>query len=258
MKYSLLQGDLKIKIIPILQNIISYNKLELSNLYDAIQESKNEIDFTKRGKPADILNNDFEVFFEKTGLGIDLPIWFEWEKDKKKTMIIGRDPQRNHHNNELIISSPFGLANKKGRESIKNKYWQFTEPLLENNRIYITDVYKLFAKNITDRKLIRKDKVTHYRILKQEIDVIKPDNIITIGKDAKIAISKILECSTESPHLTTKQGIDIYFVPHISSMVLQNFIPIANLFLSIGKLKNESHLQKIGKDILDYKDELFK
>ncbi|MFG6685271.1 uracil-DNA glycosylase family protein [Mariniflexile sp. HNIBRBA6329] len=258
MKYSLLQGDLKFKIIPILQNIVSYNQSELSNLFDGIEESKNELDFTKRGKPGDILNDNFEMFFDKIGLGIDLPIWFEWEKDKKKTMIIGRDPQRNHNTHELIISSPFGLANKKGRESIKNKYWQFTEPLLENNRVYITDVYKLFAKSLTDRKLIRKDKETHYGILKQEIDVIKPDNIITIGKDAKIAISKILECSSEDPFLTTKRGIDVHFVPHISNMVLQNFIPIANLFLSIGKLKNESHLQKIGKDILEHKDELFK
>ncbi len=53
-------------------------------------------------------------------------------------------------------------------------------------------------------------------------------------------------------------SLELFFVPHISNMVLQNFIPIANLFISIGKLKNNKTFEKIGIEILNEKENLFK
>lgn len=50
----------------------------------------------------------------------------------------------------------------------------------------------------------------------------------------------------------------MFFIPHISNMVLQNLIPIANLFLSIGKLKNNEVFKEIGNSILIEKENLFK
>ncbi|WP_194766054.1 uracil-DNA glycosylase family protein [Tamlana sp. I1] len=223
--------------------------------------SKNDDNWGKT-LDSDLLCDYLKPYKNCFGLGIDFPIWFDWNTNKSKVMIIGRDPQRSHKDNRLIIGSPFGLANKGGRETSKNKYWKFTEPLLENNRVYITDVYKLYTINSLERKKLKKEKGFHYEILEKEIKAINPNKIITIGKDAQIAVSTIFKNKLENykndPYVRLTDSLELFFVPHISNMVLQNFIPIANLFLSIGKLKNNSTFEKIGIQILNEKENLFK
>ncbi|MGB1018821.1 MAG: hypothetical protein ACPGVH_07110, partial [Chitinophagales bacterium] len=91
-----------------------------------------------------------------------------------------------------------------------------------------------------------------------------PNRIITIGEYAKIAIQKILinksEINNKSLYYYNhpESQIEMFFIPHISNMVLQNLIPIANLFLSIGKLKNNEVFKEIGNSILIEKENLFK
>lgn len=264
MKYSLLDSNLKEKIAPILTEILNLEVNEIDLIYDEIKMATNE-----KGWPKDLnselLCDSLIPYKEKFGLGIDFPIWLEWNTNKPKVMIIGRDPQRNHNDNRLIIGTPFGIGTKGGRETKMNKYWQFIEPLLETNRIYITDVYKLYTKDNSERKKLKKDSEFHYNILEKEISTINPNKIITIGKDAKIAVAKIYKKELDNhmnakhnSYLEISNSLELFFIPHISNMVLQNFIPIANLFISIGKLKNNKTFEKIGIEILNEKENLFK
>ena len=69
-----------------------------------------------------MLSETLSEFRDKNGLGIDFPIWFDWETGKPKVMVIGRDPQRGHTDNRLFIATPFGLGSEAGRETKANKY----------------------------------------------------------------------------------------------------------------------------------------
>jgi len=261
MNNTILESNLKEKIIPILTEIINQDFNEIDSIYEDMKISKNENDWSKT-LDSELLCEYLKPYKDCFGLGIDFPIWFDWNTNKSKVMLIGRDPQRNHKDNRLIIGSPFGLGNKGGRETKKNKYWEFTEPLIENNRVYITDVYKLYTKDNLESKNLKKNKKFHYDLLEKEIQAINPNKIITIGKDAKIAVSTIyknqLENYKNDSYVKLTDSLEFFFVPHISNMVLQNLIPIANLFLSIGKLKNNNTLEKIGIQILNEKENLFK
>ena len=57
-------------------------------------------------------------------------------------MIIAMDPKRNgQNNNQITLNSVFSIHSKRhGRETNKNDYWNFIEPLTKNNFVYITDV----------------------------------------------------------------------------------------------------------------------
>lgn len=263
-EFELLDGDLINEIIPILSKIIDLNTEELNEIYTEIAQARNELEWSKT-KDSDLLVNFFNSFKESYGLGIDLPIWFNWGSLKEKAMIIGRDPQRNHDDNRLIIGTPFSVANKGGREAKNNQYWRFIKPLLSNNRIYITDVFKLFTKNPIDKKRLKQNKKLHYEILNEEIFKVDPNRIITIGKDAKLAILSIYQkeltehnLEENTSYVKVSNDLEFFFVPHISNLVLQNFIPIANLFVSIGKLRKNKKWGQIGLTILNEKEKLFK
>lgn len=262
MEYSLLDNSLKEKISLIITKILNKNTTEVNSIYEAIKKSDKAEDC---GEPlsSEFLCANLKPYKDCPGLGIDFPIWFDWDSEKPKTMIIGRDSQRSHNDNKLIIGTPFGIGTQGGRKTKKNKYWQFVEPILNSHKVYITDVFKLFTKDKTKAKELRKDTDFHYKILKKEIEVIKPNKIITIGKDAKIAIKKILETEiNENEHdnqtcfIRLSNGLELFFVPHISPLVLQNINTVANLFISIGKLKNNFQLEEAGAKILKHKNEL--
>lgn len=263
MNIQLLDSNLLEQISPILSEILKLKPKEIISIYAEMKKNENEDEWNKTFS-SKLLCDFLQPYKDCLGLGIDFPIWFDWNSTKSKVMIIGRDPQRNHNDNRLIIGSPFALSAKGGRETTKNKYWQFTNPLLETNRVYITDVYKLFTKSNAESKKLKKNTDFHYSILEKEINSINPDKIITIGKDAKIAVTTIFKEQKEIQnmdkhisYLKMTNNLELFFVPHISNMVLQNLIPIANLFLSIGKLKKNETLKKIGMDILKEKDNLF-
>jgi uracil-DNA glycosylase len=259
MNHTLLKSNLKQEIIPILKKIIKLDDNEIESIYTEIVESKDE-NFWCKEMDSENLCNNLQNYKDCLALGIDFPIWFDWDDiNKPKVMIIGRDPQRNHDDNRLVIGTPFGLGTEGGRNSKRNKYWKFTKLLLQQNRVYLTDVYKLFTKS-NEKKELKKDTKFHYEILEKEIKTVNPDKIVTIGKDAKIAISsmyKIDHNNCINSHTVEPNNLEIIFVPHISNMVLQNIIPIANLFLSLGKIKNDKNLEKIGCDILENKNNLF-
>lgn len=230
----------------------------------------------------DILSDTFNEYKDSDVLGIDLPLWIDWNDEKKeKLMIVGRDPQRNINNikndedKRLIIGSPYSLASNGGRVA-KNNYWSFIEPLTENQRLYITDIYKLFIINSPEKVKKLRGLPIHYELFKKELEFVQPDLIITIGKDAEIAVREIFtiplasekndiepfyEGSVKFPYEGSTKNIKCYFIPHISGRVT-DFIPtISKLYLSIGKLRKDTakdnSIEIIGEELKFYREKLF-
>jgi uracil-DNA glycosylase len=271
-----LPEDLKNKLYEgVIRKLINLpNNVEIDELYNNQRNHFNDNESSQQSN-IDILSDSFTEFKDKEikVLGIDLPCWIDWSTSKPKLMIIGRDPQRNAQKQEgLIIGSPYSLVSKGGRIA-KNNYWNFIKPLIEKHRVYITDIYKLFISNPIDKVNKLRGLPIHFEIFKEELQLIKPDTIITIGKDAADAIKKFIDedknFSKKSIYenlvyevFEKKDGVNrkflIYFIPHISGQVTSGIVTIANLYKSIGKLNEDKDLQFIGEEMIKLKDKLFK
>jgi hypothetical protein len=207
-------------------------------------------------------------------LGIDLPIYFGNPNHINRIMIVAMDPKRiGQSNNKISIGSVFALHQKETRITNKNDYWKFIEPLTKENFVYITDIYKLYYEsfeiiNGKQTKIIS-NKDTEYispkcdsfetnkKILEEEIKLIKPKTIISLGNESANALKKISGINSSELEVLHK-GIKYLFMPHISRTVTQNIVTIANLFISMGKLKNNIKMIEIGEQIKINKLKLFK
>lgn len=129
MQFSLLESGLEKEIIPVIQKLIGISESQILTTYQEMRDAKGNDNWWKRISTSE-LQPQLSSYKDCIGLGTDFPIWFNWETDKKKTMIIGRDPQRPPGSTELVIASPFGLASAGGRNSKRSKYWDFVKPLL--------------------------------------------------------------------------------------------------------------------------------
>jgi hypothetical protein len=69
---------------------------------------------------------------------------------------------------------------------------------------------------------------------------------------------KILFVIKTNKLATQHNGIDYLFIPHISRTVTQNIATISNLFITIGKLKNNDAMRTLGEQIKLNKEQLYK
>ncbi len=199
-------------------------------------------------------------------LGVDLPMWFGNTNSHNKTMVIAFDPKRNGQNNNIpTLNTVFSLhLYKEFKNSKKNDYWNFISFLIKNSFVYVTDIYKLYYEEINNlnKSILRSNKDKRYtssksetfqinqRILIEEISIIKPNKIITLGKDAENVIKKIALIETDQLSFN-KSGIEYIFIPHISKTVTQHITTIGKLFKSIGILKHDQKTIELGQLIID-------
>jgi uracil-DNA glycosylase len=206
-------------------------------------------------------------------LGIDLPIYFGDPNNTNRIMIVAMDPKRSgQYNDKISIGSVFALHKKESRDTKKNDYWNFIEPLAKENFVYLTDIYKLYYEKFSlingkqTKILSNKDPEyisiqcdsfkTNQKILEEEIKLTKPNTIISLGNESANALKKISGINSSELDLFHK-GIRYLFMPHISRTVTQNILTIGNLFISLGKLKNNPNWIKIGEQIKIEKTKLF-
>ncbi|WP_301093070.1 uracil-DNA glycosylase family protein [Bacteroides acidifaciens] len=140
-------------------------------------------------------------------IGLDLPTWFNLISDKR-VMIVAQDPLRDptwyHECEEAICSSPFGLHGREWRENGRGgrRIALLVEKLIDSGYgVYLTDAYKFFVRGWTfnekkaDILPLTKDStaISLYReMLIQEIEIIRPNVIVTLGKAAGKALDSIL------------------------------------------------------------------
>lgn len=271
-------GSLYKDISNILINNLFDEKLDIERVYENFKKVYNSSSLkTNENSIIEIkdLTSYKKLLADKTiieNLGIDLPIYFG-NSNNNRIMIVAMDPKRNgQSNNKISIGSVFALHQKENRITNKNDYWKFIEPLSKENFVYITDIYKLYYESfeITNGKqnkiISNKDKEyispkcdsfeTNKKILEEEIKLIKPKTIISLGNESANALKKISGINSTDLEVF-HNGIKYLFMPHISRTVTQNILTISNLFISMGKLKNNLKMIEIGEQIKINKIKLF-
>lgn len=122
----------------------------------------------------------------------DVPSWIVSSEDKPTIMVIAQDALRSKKDkkyfeeNSLLINTPFSLQGFDDRE-IKASYSYLLSQIADLGNVYVTDVYKMFFE--ADRKIKSEfkkggKKNINVLFLKEEIDKLKPDLIITMGAPA--------------------------------------------------------------------------
>jgi uracil-DNA glycosylase len=224
------QGDLYNKIAKILENHLFNKNVNVNSLYDNMTEHFQN-DFPPNNLLKSLSINDLNNFNEflsikedLRNLGIDLPVYFGSHKESEnKIMIVAMDPKRRGQDTkEITLNSVFSLHSKKyGRETKKQDYWKFIKPILKNNFVYLTDIYKLYyltskinKKGVKQPLTSNKDKkyteiTTHSDILKDEIFLIKPKLIVAYGGKAREACANILDIKLKNK-ITTDYVRDGY------------------------------------------------
>lgn len=254
---------------------------EISNLINKALLSVSNSDIhtllEKELKIAD-LNQIFKSLLQNKSqlknVGIDLPLSFgDYNSSSHKTMIVALDPKRNDKSNaihnkktpvEISIGSIFSLHTENGKKTGKNSYWDFISYISKSGFVYVTDIYKIYYETKDEAGQIllsNKDKafiasneppyVQNVSILKKEIEIINPNRIITLGKDAKNAVIKILDLPGNNDEVMLKHnGKEFVFLPHISTTVTQSIKTIGDLYKGLGIITNQKEITSIGVDLL--------
>jgi uracil-DNA glycosylase len=277
------QNGLYKKIAQVLKTNIYTENVDVFSLYHTMISAYDSPESNSLFSEVRALSeiDNFQKFLEtkeekQFNIGIDLPVYFGNPKSNHKIMIVAMDPKRiGQEPSVYTLGSVFSLHTNEGRSTNKNDYWKFIEPMISDNFVYLTDIYKLYYESFSevngrkthvvsnkDKSFIGKDTVPfkiNKQILESEITIVQPTKIIALGKEAANALKLIKGIKhSESEICFNQDGIEYIFMPHIARTVTQNISTIANLFVAMGKIKNDKQLENIGNQIKKYKGDLFR
>jgi hypothetical protein len=215
-----------------------------------------------------MLVEDFSLVKSKNirTVGIDFPIQMSTGSGKKVLMICAMDPLRNemeeqNTNSDIGFWVPFSIVNNPLNQT---KYSEkqnllFFHTLLNSFDIYVTDIYKVFyreGKRVSNTQPEYKSLPIHKEILETEIKIIQPYAILTLGNNARDALSTILDLKTliwdnQINKIKSKEGINIIMVPHISGAANGAKSPILNnpMYRDVKGKNNEKYANIIIKVI---------
>lgn len=172
------------------EKILDYNLNDLKDIYKMFDSG--ETKSIPRSKTKNIYND----FLKEEGVinkQFDLPYYFDFKKEKT-IMIIGMDAKAKHEGDFIVLSTPYYLQSKDGRETNKNDYWKIISILSNHYNIYLTDVYKAYfvSTDISNSIPLYTKNNLHSEILKQEMKETNPSAIICWGKDSRDIVSEIV------------------------------------------------------------------
>lgn len=136
--------------------------------------------------------SDF-VAMNKGAIGLDLPIWFNINRDRPRIMFIAQDPLRSNkwYNecHDAVISSPFGLHDATHREKgnggkmVYELVWRLASA---GYGVYLTDAAKYFICDHKTTNAYTKTRIDLYaNILREEIDEVDPVQCVCFGREAE-------------------------------------------------------------------------
>ncbi len=143
-------------------------------------------------------------------------------------MILAMDPLRDKQaipTNEISFNSPFSIHKK-----VNNKYYPSIQKLANNFDIYITDVFKLFFRQIENQDVLSNSLSEfntlpiHHQLIESEIKIFNPDLILCLGKHSINGLSKIdkkmrINSSIVSPLTNYNfKNIPTFAIPHASGV----------------------------------------
>ena len=232
-----LLGNYSTEIISLLENNLINPKEGLYSQYKALEiYGANDVDSETGFVSKQFLNPEFSTLIqvkESCNLAVDLPVYLANESSKVNIMICAMDPLSNHINDDKIgLWNPFSiLRNPENYSGSDASNHSFFTPLKNEFNLYITDIYKLYFKH-KEKKSNSIPSYTklklHTTILKQEIKIISPQFIITLGNASKNALLGIFK-DTDSSLIKSKiEGIEVFEInklemkiiclPHISGL----------------------------------------
>ena len=232
-----LLGNYSSEIIALLESNLINPKEGLLKQYQLLEVyGTNDVDSETGFVSKQFLNPEFSTLKEvdeSCNLAIDLPIYLANESSKANVMICAMDPLSNHINDDKIgLWNPFSiLKNTENYIRSDASNHSFFTPLKNEFNLYITDIYKLYFKHKEKKSnsipLYTKLKV-HTTILKQEIKIVSPQFIITLGSASKNALLGIFKDADSSLIKSKIEGIEVYEInklemkiiclPHISGL----------------------------------------
>ncbi len=246
---------------------------KFDDVYDIID---NDIKINELNKVfVELLQNKSHI----SNIGIDLPLSFgEINSTNNSTIVVALDPKRNNKSNKIqnqnkenpsiSVGSIFNLHSEAGKNTGKNCYWDFVSYLTKSSFVYLTDIFKIYYEftDSTGQKILsnkdpdftQKSNVAYEKnisILKEEIRIINPKRIITLGKDARESVIKIMDIKTENNEIQIiSNDKEFIFLPHISTTVTQSIKTIGDLYKGLGILTKNEEIFKIGSDLILNRD----
>ena len=171
--------------------------------------------------PKNKVNNIYPWSDKTHHLGVDLPVWLSRNGNKKKVLICAMDPLRsNRREGKVDIWTPFSVSTfmADSNQRVVKTYWPFISKLLTEVDVYLTDIFKVYylrdlengktRKSNKDKEFKRGDLLEHHgNVIKAEVNLYKPDIIITLGEEA---LKNLNEIKGELG------GIPIVSLPHLS------------------------------------------
>lgn len=166
-------------------------------------------------------------------VGHDLPTWFNLgHSDNGRVMIVAQDPLRNPKwyadCADVICSSPFGQHSVEWRNNGRGgkRLYLLISKLVESGYgIYLTDLMKFYVKAENEKALSPTPLLLkeYAEILKEEIKIVRPSAIITLGNKAKQGLDMLnIQCTDNvkmisMPHFSgnAQKAIKSYFSKEI-------------------------------------------
>lgn len=232
-----LLGKYSLEIIALLESKLINPKEGLFKQYQLLEVyGTNDVDSETGFVSKQFLNPEFSTLKEveeSCNLAIDLPIYLANESSEVNIMICAMDPLSYHINdNKIGIWNPFSiLRNPEKHKGSDASNYAFFKPLKNDFNLYITDIYKLYFmyEGKKSNKIPDYPKLTaHQVILEEEIKIINPGFILTLGKPSKTALLKIFNNTDVQLIPTLIEGVEVYEVknpsfkiiclPHISGL----------------------------------------
>ena len=239
------------------KEIITLNEDEIEVLYEKwSREFSHDISFLKDKRNKELLSDYQNVPSQSCLNGIDLPSWFG-DYNNKKVFFLGIDPMRNNKdfqksnadiNNDVIIGSPYAFHIKGFRENRTSPYWQVINEVAKLNFVYVTDIYKTFFYTDNSKEMRSYDfwnktenvlfNANHRNLLIEEINVIKPDIIVTFGALAYKVFANNNYCPTLSLSLgDPKRNVKPFTV---ADALIERRIPIVPLMHLSGSTRGKN------------------
>ena len=199
-----------------MQHIIEFykNQLGFENFYDIIvnnmasdtKEFIQSANFLK-GVSTNTIKSNSKIISHENDYRIDVPVWFgDLVNSKRRVIIFGLEPRDTNSNFNIekidnkIFGSPFGIDRWNSNSSVKrkpqNRYFRVFNSLVsdETNFVLFSDIvkdYKILKTNNEGRKndtnareYFFKKAEEQFSLLRDEIKMINPTHILTLGKDS--------------------------------------------------------------------------
>ena len=213
----------------------------------------------------DIKNNSIRT------MAIDLPIKLSSLRENvhETIMVVAMDPLPPNTDQDETTKSkigtwvPFSLidGDVTGEKSFKSNRAFFLE-LLKRYHVYVTDIYKLFYREDNYPSDIRSNSLTEYKsiknhqvILNNEIEVVKPKAIITMGNPSRNALYAIKGYEPqpwEDLQINYWDKTPIISIPHMSGAANKTSTTILNKYPELTGRKTE----KLAKLVLNKIEDL--